>query len=180
MTIINREDLIQSVADGLQHISFYHSPDFIKHMARAYEREQSPAAKDAIAQILTNSRMCAEGHRPLCQDTGIVNVFMKIGMDVRWEGFGSGSIADAVNEGVRRAYMNVDNPLRASVLRGGMVLLLAVLTRTRFRSRHGRAAASNMRVCARVAALRRASAEVEFGHTVCATVALSHFLSLAM
>jgi fumarate hydratase class I len=115
-TSIKREDLTQSIADGLQHISFYHSPDFIQHMARAYEREQSPAAKDAIAQILTNSRMCAEGHRPLCQDTGIVNVFMKIGMDVRWEGFGKDSIADAVNEGVRRAYMNVDNPLRASVL----------------------------------------------------------------
>ena len=116
MTSIKREDLVQSVADGLQHISYYHSPDFIQHMARAYEREQSPAAKDAIAQILTNSRMCAEGHRPLCQDTGIVNVFMKIGMDVQWQDFGSGSIADAVNEGVRRAYTNPDNPLRASVL----------------------------------------------------------------
>jgi len=116
MTSIKREDLVQSVADGLQHISYYHSPDFIRHMARAYEREQSPAAKDAIAQILTNSRMCAEGHRPLCQDTGIVNVFMKIGMQVQWQDFGGGSIADAVNEGVRRAYTNADNPLRASVL----------------------------------------------------------------
>ena len=116
MTSIKREDLIQSVADGLQHISYYHSPDFIRHMARAYEREQSPAAKDAIAQILTNSRMCAEGHRPLCQDTGIVNVFMKIGMQVQWRDFGGGSIAEAVNEGVRRAYTNADNPLRASVL----------------------------------------------------------------
>jgi fumarate hydratase class I len=115
MTIIKQEDLIQSVADALQYISYYHPKDFIQHLARAYEREQSPAAKDAIAQILTNSRMCAEGHRPICQDTGIVNVFLKIGMDVRWEGF-QGSISDAVNEGVRRAYKNADNPLRASVL----------------------------------------------------------------
>jgi fumarate hydratase class I len=116
MSMIRKDDLTQSVADALQYISYYHSPDFIRHMARAYEREQSPAAKDAIAQILTNSRMCAEGHRPLCQDTGIVNVFLKVGMDVRWEGFGSSSVADAVNEGVRRAYMDPDNPLRASVL----------------------------------------------------------------
>jgi fumarate hydratase class I len=115
MTTIKQEDLIQSVADALQYISYYHPKDFIQHLARAYEREQSPAAKDAIAQILTNSRMCAEGHRPICQDTGIVNVFMKIGMDVRWEGF-KGSISDAVNEGVRRAYTHPDNPLRASVL----------------------------------------------------------------
>ena len=115
MTTIKQEDLIQSVADALQYISYYHPKDFIQHLARAYEREQSPAAKDAIAQILTNSRMCAEGHRPICQDTGIVNVFMKIGMDVRWEGF-KGSLSDAVNEGVRRAYTHPDNPLRASVL----------------------------------------------------------------
>lgn len=115
MTIIKQDDLIQSVADALQYISYYHPKDFIQHLARAYEREQSPAAKDAIAQILTNSRMCAEGHRPICQDTGIVNVFLKIGMDVRWEGF-KGSVSDAVNEGVRRAYKNADNPLRASVL----------------------------------------------------------------
>ena len=115
MTIIKQEDLTQSVADALQYISYYHPKDFIQHLARAYEREQSPAAKDAIAQILTNSRMCAEGRRPLCQDTGIVNVFLKIGMDVRWEGF-TGSIADAVNAGVRRAYTHPDNPLRASIL----------------------------------------------------------------
>jgi len=89
--------------------------DYIRHLARAYEREQSPAAKDAIAQILTNSRMCAEGKRPLCQDTGIVNVFLKIGMDVRWSGF-TGSIEDAVNEGVRRGYNDPDNRLRASVV----------------------------------------------------------------
>ena len=114
-TTIKQDDLIQSVADALQYISYYHPKDFIQHLARAYEREQSPAAKDAIAQILTNSRMCAEGHRPICQDTGIVNVFLKIGMDVRWEGF-KGSIDDAVNEGVRRAYTHPDNPLRASIL----------------------------------------------------------------
>jgi fumarate hydratase class I len=114
-TTIKQDDLIQSVADALQYISYYHPKDFIQHLARAYEREQSPAAKDAIAQILTNSRMCAEGHRPICQDTGIVNVFLKIGMDVRWESF-KGSIDDAVNEGVRRAYTHPDNPLRASVL----------------------------------------------------------------
>src|SRR5436853_2702309 len=115
MTLIRRADLVQSVADALQFISYYHPADYIRALGRAYEREQSPAAKDAIAQILTNSRLCAEGHRPICQDTGIVNVFLKIGMDVRWEGF-KGSIADAVNEGVHRAYTHPDNPLRASVL----------------------------------------------------------------
>jgi fumarate hydratase, class I len=115
MTTIRQADLIESIAAALQYISYYHPADYIAHLARAYEREQSPAAKDAIAQILTNSKMCAEGKRPICQDTGIVNVFLKIGMDVRWEGF-SGSIADAVNEGVRRGYLNGDNVLRASVL----------------------------------------------------------------
>jgi fumarate hydratase class I len=114
-TTIRRDDLIESVAAALQFISYYHPADYIAHLARAYEREQSPAARDAIAQILTNSRMCAEGHRPICQDTGIVNVFLEIGMDVRWEGF-DGSIQDAVDEGVRRAYNNADNRLRASVL----------------------------------------------------------------
>ena len=115
MTIIKQDDLIESVAAALQFISYYHPTDYIRHLARAYEREQSPAAKDAIAQILTNSRMCAEGKRPICQDTGIVNVFLKIGMDVRFEGF-SGSITDAINEGVRRGYNNTDNKLRASVV----------------------------------------------------------------
>ena len=115
MTIIKQEDLIESVAAALQFISYYHPVDYIRHLARAYEREQSPAAKDAIAQILTNSRMCAEGKRPICQDTGIVNVFLKIGMDVRFEGFG-GSITDAINEGVRRGYNFTDNKLRASVV----------------------------------------------------------------
>jgi fumarate hydratase class I len=114
-TTIRQADLIESVAAALQYISYYHPADFIAHLARAYEREQSPAAKDAIAQILTNSRMCAEGRRPICQDTGIVNVFLKIGMDVKWEGF-TGSIQDAVDEGVRRAYNHPDNRLRASVL----------------------------------------------------------------
>ena len=115
MTTIRQDDLIDSVADALQYISYYHPKDFLDHMGRAYEREQSAPAKDAIAQILTNSRMCAEGHRPLCQDTGIVNVFLKVGMDVRFEGF-KGSIADAVNQGVRRAYLLPENKLRMSVL----------------------------------------------------------------
>jgi len=115
MATIRQQDLVDSIAAALQFISYYHPADFISHLARAYEREASPAAKDAIAQILTNSRMCAEGHRPICQDTGIVNVFLKIGMDVRFEGF-AGSIEDAVNEGVRRGYLNGDNTLRASVL----------------------------------------------------------------
>ncbi len=115
MTTIRQADLIESVASALQYISYYHPVDYITHLARAYEREQSAPAKDAIAQILTNSRMCAEGRRPICQDTGIVNAFLKIGMDVKWEGF-SGSIADAVNAGVRQGYLNPDNVLRASVL----------------------------------------------------------------
>src|SRR5213595_3990417 len=115
MTTLKREDLVQSVADALQFISYYHPADYIRALGRAYEREQSPAAKDAIAQILTNSRMCAEGHRPICQDTGIVNVFLKIGMDVRFEGF-KGSIVDAVNDGVRRGYLDPDNKLRASIV----------------------------------------------------------------
>ena len=114
-TTIRQADLIDSVAAALQYISYYHPADFIAHLARAYEREQGPAAKDAIAQILTNSKLCAEGRRPICQDTGIVNVFLKIGMDVRWEGF-AGSIADAVNAGVRQGYLNPDNVLRASIL----------------------------------------------------------------
>ncbi|MBS0419546.1 MAG: fumarate hydratase [Proteobacteria bacterium] len=115
-TAIQKNDLIDSIAAALQYISYYHPPDYIKHLARAYEREQSVAAKDAIAQILTNSRMCAEGRRPICQDTGIVNVFLKVGMDVRWAGFAGSSLADAVNEGVRKAYLNPENVLRASVL----------------------------------------------------------------
>ena len=115
MTIIKQDDLIESIASALQYISYYHPADFIAHLARAYEIEQSPAAKDAIGQILTNSKMCAEGKRPICQDTGIVNVFLKIGMGVQWQGF-TGSIADAINEGVRRAYNFPDNKLRASVV----------------------------------------------------------------
>ena len=112
---IKQEDVISSVADALQYISYYHSPDFIRAMASAYEREQSPAAKDAIKQILVNSRMCAEGHRPICQDTGIVTVFLKVGMSVQWED-ATMSLADMVNEGVRRAYNHVDNKLRASIV----------------------------------------------------------------
>ncbi|HWP12981.1 MAG TPA: fumarate hydratase, partial [Ramlibacter sp.] len=114
-TIIKQSDLTESIAAALQYISYYHPADFIAHLARAYEREQSPAAKDAIAQILTNSKMSATGHRPICQDTGIVNVFLKVGMDVRFEGF-AGSLDDAINEGVRRAYNHPDNTLRASVV----------------------------------------------------------------
>ena len=114
-TSIKYDDLVESVAAALQYISVYHPADYISHLARAYAREESPAAKDAIAQILTNSRMCAEGRRPICQDTGIVNVFLKIGMDVRFEGFAA-SIEDAVNEGVRRAYNDPDNKLRASIV----------------------------------------------------------------
>jgi fumarate hydratase class I len=114
MTTVTQEHLVQSVADALQYISYYHPRDYIQHLARAYAREQSSAAKDAIAQILSNSRMCAEGHRPICQDTGIVNVFLKIGMEVRWDA--KLSIADMVNEGLRRAYLDPDNKLRASIV----------------------------------------------------------------
>ena len=112
---IRQEDLIQSVADALQYISYYHPVDYIRNLSAAYEREESPAAKDAIAQILINSRMCAEGHRPICQDTGIVTVFLEIGMDVRWDDATMG-VEDMVHEGVRRAYNHPDNKLRASVL----------------------------------------------------------------
>ncbi|MCF0233879.1 MAG: fumarate hydratase, partial [Thermoguttaceae bacterium] len=116
MTVsIKQADLIDSVASALQHISYCHPADFISHLSNACEREKSPAAKDALLQILTNSRMCAAGRRPICQDTGMVNVFLKIGMDVRWEGF-TGSIEDAVNEGVRRAYTDKTNRLRMSVV----------------------------------------------------------------
>ena len=116
-TTIRYQDLVESVAASLQYISYYHPADYIQHLARAYEREQSAAAKDAMAQILTNSKMAAFGHRPICQDTGIVNVFLKIGMDVRFEGFPADqSLEDAINEGVRRGYLNPDNTLRASVV----------------------------------------------------------------
>jgi fumarate hydratase class I len=115
MTVIKQEDLIQSIADSLQHISYYHPLDYIQALGRAYELEESPAAKDAIAQILTNSRMCAEGKRPICQDTGIVTVFVKVGMDVRWDGATMG-VTDMINEGVRRGYLNPDNVLRASIV----------------------------------------------------------------
>src|SRR5258706_9860433 len=114
VTLIRQEDLISSVADALQYISYYHPVDYIKNLTRAYELEQSPAAKDAMAQILINSRMCAEGHRPICQDTGIVNVFMKIGMEVRFEP--GMDVQRACDEGVRRAYNDPDNKLRASIL----------------------------------------------------------------
>lgn len=112
---IKQEDLIQSIADALQYISYYHPVDYIRNLSAAYEREQSPAAKDAIAQILINSRMCAEGHRPICQDTGIVTVFLQVGMNVRWDDATMG-VEDMVNEGIGRAYNHPDNKLRASVL----------------------------------------------------------------
>ncbi|MGH8731060.1 MAG: fumarate hydratase, partial [Burkholderiales bacterium] len=115
MTVIRQEDLIESVADALQYISYYHPIDYIRSLADAYRREESPAARDAIAQILTNSRMCAEGKRPICQDTGIVVAFLRVGMNVRWDGASMG-VADMVNEGVRRAYLHPDNKLRASIL----------------------------------------------------------------
>ena len=114
MTVITKDDLILSIQDALQYISYYHPADFIKSVNEAYEREESKAAKDAMAQILINSRMCAEGQRPLCQDTGIVNVFISVGMDVRFET--DQSLEDMINEGVRRAYLLPDNVLRASVL----------------------------------------------------------------
>src|SRR5881396_1452353 len=115
MTVIRQSDFIDSVTDALQYISYYHPVDYIESLAAAYKAEESPAAKDAIAQILTNSRMCAEGKRPICQDTGIVVAFVKVGMDVRWDGV-TMSITDMVNEGVRRAYTHPDNTLRASIV----------------------------------------------------------------
>ena len=114
MTTIKQEDFIQSIADAYQFISYYHPVDFIKAMAEAYEHEQSPAAKNAIAQILINARMAAEGHRPICQDTGIAVVYLKVGMNVRWDA--TLSVTDMVSEGVRRAYTNKENPLRGSIV----------------------------------------------------------------
>ena len=115
MTVVQQEDLITSVADALQYISYYHPLDFIQAVNDAYEREESKAAKDAMAQILINSRMCATGHRPICQDTGIVTVFVRVGMDVQW-GNATMNVTDMINEGVRRAYLLPDNILRASIL----------------------------------------------------------------
>ncbi len=114
MTTIRQEDFIASIADAFQYISYYHPLDYIQALGAAYEREASPAAKDAIAQILTNSRLCAEGHRPICQDTGIALVFLKVGMNVRWDA--NLGVQEMVNEGVRHAYNHPDNKLRASVL----------------------------------------------------------------
>ena len=107
MTLIRQEDVIESVADALQYISYFHPMDYIRALGRAYEAEQGPAAKDAIAQILTNSRMCAEGHRPICQDTGIVTEFVKWGQDCRLDG--DLSLQAVVDEGVRRAYLHPEN-----------------------------------------------------------------------
>ena len=118
MATINQSDFIQSVADALQYISYYHPEDFITNLARAYELEQSHAAKDAMAQILINSRMCAEGHRPICQDTGIVTAFVKVGMETRWDNGTQPllTIQQMVDAGVRRAYLDPDNKLRGSIL----------------------------------------------------------------
>ena len=119
MATIQQSDFIQSVADALQYISYFHPEDFITNLTRAWELEQSPAAKDAMAQILINSRMCAEGHRPVCQDTGIVTAFVRLGMETRWENGGQPlmTVQQMVDEGVRRAYLLPDNKLRASILR---------------------------------------------------------------
>jgi len=114
MTVIRQEDFIQSIADAFQYISCYHPKDYIDALYQAYLREESPAAKDAMAQILINSRMCAEGRRPICQDTGIAVVFLKVGMKVQWDA--TLSVQEMINEGVRRAYLHPDNTLRASVL----------------------------------------------------------------
>ncbi|WP_260291121.1 fumarate hydratase [Sedimenticola hydrogenitrophicus] len=114
MTTIKQDDLIQSIADALQYISYYHPADYIKALTGAWEKEESPAAKDAMAQILVNSRMCAEGHRPICQDTGMVTAMLKVGMEVRWDA--GMSLEEMVNEGVRQGYNNPDNVLRASVV----------------------------------------------------------------
>jgi fumarate hydratase class I len=115
MTAIRQQDFIDSIADALQYISYYHPKDYIDALGKAYALEQSPAAKDAIAQILTNSRMCAQGHRPICQDTGIVCAFVKIGMGVQWAD-ATMSVEEMVNAGTRKAYLHPDNKLRASVL----------------------------------------------------------------
>ena len=114
MTVINQNDFIDSVSDALQYISYYHPLDFIQAVNAAYEKEESKAAKDAMAQILINSRLCAEGHRPICQDTGIVTAFIKVGMDVKWDA--ELSVEDMINEGVRKAYNHPDNKLRASIM----------------------------------------------------------------
>ena len=114
MSMIRQQDLIDSVADALQFISYYHPIDFIQAVHKAYNMEQNPAAKDAMAQILINSRLCALGHRPICQDTGIVTVFIEIGMEVQWQA--ELSVEAMINAGVRRAYTHPDNKLRASIL----------------------------------------------------------------
>src|SRR6195952_5950928 len=118
MLNLQQSDLIESIRAALQYISFYHPVDYITNLARAYELEQSPAARDAMAQILINSRMCAEGHRPICQDTGIVTAFVKVGMEVKWEpGIGGMmTLQEMVDKGVREAWRNSDNTLRPSIL----------------------------------------------------------------
>jgi fumarate hydratase class I len=114
MTVIRQQDVTQSIADALQYISYYHPVDFIQAVKNAYDREESKSAKDAMAQILINSRLCATGKRPICQDTGIVTIFVKVGMQVQWDA--EDSLTDIINQGVRQAYMHPDNILRASIL----------------------------------------------------------------
>ncbi len=114
MSVIRQDDLISSVADALQFISYYHPVDFIQSLHQAYQKEKNPAARDAMAQMLINSRMCAQGRRPLCQDTGIVTIFVKVGMDVTWDA--QMSVTDMINQGVRQAYLDPSNVLRASIL----------------------------------------------------------------
>ncbi|MXW53764.1 MAG: fumarate hydratase [Gammaproteobacteria bacterium] len=114
MTTIRQDDLAKSICDALQYVSYYHPPDFIQAMTEAWEKEESPAAKDALRQVLANSRMCAIGKRPICQDTGVVNVFLNVGMDVHWDA--SLPVEDIVNEGVRQAYLYSENPLRGSMM----------------------------------------------------------------
>ena len=115
MSIIRTEDIVTSVAEALQYISYYHPPDYISNLANAYELEESRAAKDAMAQILINSKLCAEGKRPICQDTGIVTIFCKVGMNATWYDSDL-CLYDAINEGVRQAYLHPENKLRASIL----------------------------------------------------------------
>src|SRR5471032_3301006 len=119
MTVIQQDDFIASVAGALQYISYYHPPDYIRSLTKAYDREESHAAKDAMAQILVNSRMCYEGHRPICQDTGIVTAFVKVGMEVQWEASaaqGMMTMQQMVDAGVRKAWLDADNKLRPSIL----------------------------------------------------------------
>ena len=158
-TVIRQDDLIESVADALQFISYYHPKDFIQAVYEAYQKEESQAAKDAMAQILINSRMCAQGHRPICQDTGIVTVFVNIGMDVKFEC--DMALDDVINEGVRRAYTHPDNVLRASVLRATVLRTRRIFWQRRTGKRC--VAAQPRRDVVEVRRRLRAGSDVDFG-----------------